>query len=349
MGGMSADWPRIGVIGCGSIGRTHLAAYRANGVAPVAVADADSVALDRAVREFGGRGFIEADELIGRGIVDAISVCTPPASHRGIVERALRAEIAVLCEKPMATTVEDAEAMVASAEQTGVLLAVGFCHRFQPQIERMRDLTRSGELGTVLMFRNRFAGHLREVEKRWFSNGAIAGGGVLFDTSVHSIDLFRYLVGEPVRVEALMSSTATLLGPALDVEDTGVIVLRSESGTLGVIEASWRTPPGEWILTLYGTRATAEMDYGTNQLRLSRPDQTEWDLIETPDGNRFEREIAHFLACVRGKDSPRVTAADGLSANRVLVAAYASAVRGDGGTEGPRDGGDYRGSVAGPL
>jgi predicted dehydrogenase len=167
------------VVGCGSIGRTHLAAYRANGVVAAAVADADPKAVRRAVEEFGGKEFGSAEELIASGLVDAISVCTPPATHREIVEMALMARIAVLCEKPMATTVEDAEAMFAAAERDGVLLAVGFCHRFQPQIERMRDLLLNGELGTVLMFRNRFGGHLQNAEQRWFSDAAVAGGGAL--------------------------------------------------------------------------------------------------------------------------------------------------------------------------
>jgi predicted dehydrogenase len=319
--------PRVAVIGCGTIGRTHLEAYRASGVGPVALADADQAALDAATATYGGRGYLDYRDLILSGEVDAVSVCTPPASHREIVVAALEAGIAVLCEKPMATTVQDADAMAAVAARTGTLLTIGLCHRFQPHIERLRELAQEGELGTTLMFRNRFAGHLGGVEKTWFARPDVAGGGVIFDTCVHSVDLFRYLVGEPERVEALSATRETSLGPALPVEDTAIVILKAGCGTLGVIEASWRTPPGEWTVTLYGTKATATVDYNTGQLRVRRAGQADWQLVDVPPGNRFERQIASFLACLRGTGPPRVTADDGVAANRILAAAYASAGR----------------------
>ena len=316
---------RVGVIGCGGIGRTHLNAYRANGVVPVAVADSNQRAVDAAVAEFGGRGYPDFDELIRVGGVDAVSICTPPASHREIVVTALEAGIAVLCEKPMATSVADAEAMAVVADRTGTLLTIGFCHRFQPHVERLRDLVANGDLGTVLMFRNRFAGHLKQVEQTWFARPEVAGGGVMFDTCVHSVDLFRFLVGEPERVKALSASTPTALGPALDVEDTAIISLSTASGALGVIEASWRTPPGEWTLTIYGTAGSATVDYATDELRLRPAGKGDEQVVEVPAGDRFEREIAHFMAAVQGHEPPRVTARDGVAANRILAAAYASA------------------------
>lgn len=322
------DQPRIGVIGCGTIGQTHLDAYRANGIAPTALADANPTALAAATGTYGGQGFSDPAHLLASGSIDAVSVCTPPASHPEIVTTALEAGIAILCEKPLATAVAAAEAMVATADRTGVLLAVGFCHRYQPQIERLRDLIQAGDLGTVLMFRNRFAGHLKGVEATWFAQPTIAGGGVIVDTCVHSVDLFRFLIGEPTRVQALTATTATPLGPALKVEDSAVITLRTADGVLGVIEASWRTPPGEWTLTLYGTGGTAVVDYATDQLRLLRAGAADWEKIETPDGDRFEREIAAFLTAIQGGDPPRATGADGLAATRILDAAYRSAAAG---------------------
>jgi UDP-N-acetylglucosamine 3-dehydrogenase len=328
--GTEDERPRIGVIGCGAVGRTHLDAYRANGVAPAALADSSQEALDAATAAYGGRGYLDVRDLLGSGTVDAVSVCTPPSSHLAIVTAALEAGIAVLCEKPLATRVEDAEALANAAERSGSLLTVGFCHRFQPQIERLRDLAQGGDLGTVLMFRNRFAGHLPAVERTWFSRADIAGGGVMVDTCVHSVDLFRHLVGEPERVEALVSTTATELGPALGVEDSAIIVLRTATGALGSIEASWRTPPGEWTVTLYGTAGAATVDYGSEQLRVRMGDEPDWRVVDVPPGNRFEREIANFLASVRGAARPGVTAADGVAATRILAAAYASARAGVG-------------------
>lgn len=321
---MTATTPRVGVIGTGSIGRTHIRAWQANGITPVAFADANPAALDAIVAEYGGDGYPDGLDLIGADKVDIVSICTPPRFHADLAIAALDAGIAVLCEKPMARTLAEAERMAATVERTGTLFSVGFCHRFQPQIETLKAMIDRGDLGTVMSFRNRFAGHKADAATTWFSNPALAGGGVLADTSVHSIDLFRHLVGEPVNVAAMVSSRETDLGPKLEVDDTAALLLQTADGAIGVIESSWRTPAGEWTLAIQGTKGSAVMDYGAMALRLSR-DGTHWEDVPVADGDRFTREFAHVLACWRGEATPRVTAADGLAANRILDRAYRSA------------------------
>jgi UDP-N-acetylglucosamine 3-dehydrogenase len=319
------DQPRIGVIGCGGIGRTHLKTYAALGIAPSALADSFPGALQEAVGTYGGRGFSDYRELIASGEVDAVSVCTPPAFHREICITALQAGLAVLCEKPMAISLGDAEEMAQVAAETGNLLTLGFCHRFQPHIETLKDLIEAGELGTIRMFRNRFAGIMANAEQTWFSNPAIAGGGAMFDTGVHSVDLFRHLIGDPIRVEAVATTVKTAVGPKLEVEDSAIITMQTSDGALGVIEVSWRTAPGEWVVAVYGTAGTAVIDYDSEELRVNRTGGEGWQLVEVPAGNRFERELSHFLDCVQGKATPRITALDGVAANRMLDQAYRSA------------------------
>jgi predicted dehydrogenase len=313
----------VGVIGTGNIGRTHIRTWQAVGVTPVAYADANARALEATVAEHGGQGFADGLDLIRSGNVDLVSVCTPPVFHRDLVIAALEAGVAVLCEKPMARTLADAEAMHAAAERTGTLFTVGFCHRFQPHLEVLKALVDAGDLGTVISYRNRFAGHKADAEKTWFANPEIAGGGVLADTSVHSIDMFRYLVGEPVAVHAFTSTRETELGPALEVDDTAVLTLQTAEGAIGVIESSWRTPGAEWTVAVYGTAGTAYVDYANLTLTLVGTDRQS-RVIDVPEGDRFEREFAHLLACWRGEATPRVTSADGLAANRILDAAYRS-------------------------
>lgn len=321
---MSAVSPRVGIVGTGSIGRTHLRAWQANGVTPAAFADANPAALDDVIAQHGGDGYPDGLDLIGAHKVDIVSICTPPRFHADLAVAALEAGIAVLCEKPMARTLAEAERLAAAVERTGTLFSVGFCHRFQPQIETLKAMIERGDLGTVMSFRNRFAGHKADAATTWFSDPELAGGGVLADTSVHSVDLFRHLVGEPVNVAAMISSRKTDLGPKLDVDDTAALLLQTAEGAIGVIEASWRTPAGEWTLAIHGTQGTAVMDYGEMTLRVSR-DGAHWEDVPVEPGDRFEREFAHFLACWRGEATPRVTAADGLAANRILARAYRSA------------------------
>lgn len=318
--------PRVGVIGIGTIGRTHIRTWKAVGVAPVAYADANAEALAVTVAEHGGEGFADGLDLIRSGKVDLISVCTPPVFHRDLVIAALEAGVAVLCEKPMARTLDDAEAMQAAAERTGTLFTVGFCHRFQPHLEVLKAMIHDGELGTIMSYRNRFAGHKADAEQTWFANPAIAGGGVLADTSVHSIDMFRYLVGEPVAVHAFTSTRETELGPKLEVDDTAALLLQTADGAIGVIESSWRTPGAEWSVAVYGTGGTAYVDYQDLTLTVVGLDRQS-RVIAVPEGDRFQREFAHLLACWRGEATPRVTSADGLAANRILDAAYRSSER----------------------
>jgi predicted dehydrogenase len=318
----SAATPRVGVIGLGSIGRTHINAWKANGITPVAFADAVPTALEGAVAEHGGEGFDDGVKLIQSGTVDIVSICTPPVFHKDLAIAAAEAGVAVLCEKPLARTLADAEAIAEAVERTGTLLTVGFCHRFQPEIEKLKAMIDGGELGDVMTFRNRFAGLKADAHTTWFGNPAIAGGGVLADTNVHSIDLFRYLIGDPDGIHAFLSTRETEHGPKLQVDDTAVLTLKTPEGVLGVIESSWRTPPGEWTVTVYGTKGTAVVDYKEMTLRKQDTNGT-WHDIPVESESRFNREFAHFLACWRGEAEQRVTVRDGVAANRILDAAYA--------------------------
>ena len=316
--------PRVAVVGAGGIGRVHLNAYRQVGADLVGVADPDAAAVDRAAREFGIEGFDNAADMLERLEPDLISICTPPGLHAEPAINALRAGVAVLCEKPMARTVEECTTMAAAAAESGSLLTVGFCHRFQPEINAIREAIRSGRIGTVLTYRNVFAGPLDGVETTWFSRPALSGGGVVLDTCVHSVDLFRYLIGEVDQVRAATATTATDRGPALEVEDSALLTLRSTSGVLGVIEASWRVAPGEATVTVCGSNGRLQLDYST--MTLTEVDAAgDVTTIEVATDDRFVRQARHVLQCVSDGRQPEVTPVDGVRAAAVLHDAYSSA------------------------
>jgi predicted dehydrogenase len=317
---MTAASPRVGVIGAGGIGRTHLRAYADAGTAAVAVTDIDAARSAAAAEEFGVVAYPDLAAMILGADLDAVTVCTPPAHHLPTALQAIGGGLAVLCEKPMAMSKTECDQMIEAAQAAGVLLTVGFCHRFQPHIEAMRAAVRRGEIGTVLSFRNRFSGHLAGVEDSWFSRPEISGGGVLMDTCVHSVDLFRHLVGDVADARGVTATTATPLGPALEVEDTAVLALRSTAGVLGVIEASWRARPGEALISLHGTDGALQLDYSTLTLSRHPADGSEPQHLAVADDNRFTLQARHFLACLRGEEQLRVTAEDGAAALAVLDA-----------------------------
>jgi predicted dehydrogenase len=145
------------------------------------------------------------------------------------------------------------------------------------------------------------------------------------DTSIHSVDLFRHLVGEVRDAAAAVHS----FHPAITtVEDSGAMILVAEDGAIGVIEASWMTPWSANVVEIYGERGAAAIDYDSGITRYRRADDPEWTHAETGGDSRFVKELRHFAAVVRGEADARVTGEDGLRAIEIVYQAYRTAVSG---------------------
>jgi len=310
---------KIGIVGCGGIGAVHVKSWaQVEGARIVAACDADAERAEatgaKAYTDFGA--MLEGEEL------DAVDICTPPHLHASIAVAALERGLPVLCEKPLARTPEEARELVQAAEQRGTLLMTAFCHRFHPPVEWVRDLLQSGKLGRPLMFRNRFGTRFKGVEERWFSNGEISGGGTLMDTSVHSVDLFRYLVGE---IRSASGAVHSFHPSIRSVEDSAAMVVQGEDGAIGVIEASWMTPWSANVVEIYAERGVAVIDYNTGETRYILEGEADWTKAQPEAGDRFVRELQHFAAVLRGEAEPRMTGRDGLRAVEVIHQVYAGA------------------------
>jgi predicted dehydrogenase len=312
---------RVAVIGCGGIGGTHLMRWaEVSGAQVVAVCDVDTATAMRTATEFGAEAHTDWFSLLKGGGLDLLDICTPPDQHAVIARHALAGGLHVLCEKPLARTPEEARGMLLQAEKSDRLLMPAFCHRFHPPILFARELIENDDLGRIIMFRNRFSGLFTGIENRWFSDPDIAGGGSLIDTAVHSIDLFRYLVGEV----ASASGKIAAFNPKIRVEDSAVITLQAENGALGVIESSWATPGGRNVVELYGTAGSCFVDYDGGQVQYKTADMAVWETREVGGPDRFQREILHFSDAARGLQPPLVTARDGLRANEIIAEIYAA-------------------------
>jgi predicted dehydrogenase len=321
---MSETPTKIGIIGTGNIAHAHMRSYAADGRVRLAgMADADSERARRAAQEFRGRAYADFVEMLDAERPAAVSVCTPPVSHRDIAVECFKRGVHVLCEKPLAYNAQQARQMVQSAAEHGALLMTAFCHRFHEPVVRAKALINRGRLGRILMYRNRFGGRI-PMAGRWFGSKAQAGGGALLDTSIHSADLFRFLVGEVVAVSAV----ADTMVQQVDVEDSAAMLLRSASGAIGVIEASWCTPYGVNDIEIYGERGAAIVDYDNNRLRYMIDGLKRWNTLRPKGPDRFSLEVRHFIDCVRGEATLQVTGNDGLQAQLIVEAAYRSAAEG---------------------
>lgn len=315
---------RVAVIGAGGIGGTHLNAYRA--VADlceiVAVADVNLTAAQERAAQFGGAAFAAYPELLAQVQPDAISICTPPNLHLPIAQAAAARGIAILCEKPPARTLAETQALVDAAVAGGSLLQFAFCHRFHQPVQQAQALIASGRLGKVVQIYNRFGFRFARAGHSWFTEAEIAGGGILIDTLVHSVDIFRALAGEVKSVAASVSTTLD----AIQVEDSASLLLTSEQQVIGVLTCSWVTPVSEAEVRIYGTAGEAVIDYGQSDgLRYRLADDAAWTQLPFDQPNRFAQQARAFLTAVAHQTPPVVSGQDGLAVMRVIDAAYHAA------------------------
>jgi len=317
---------RVGVIGCGAIAQeAHLPGYAACEQAKVtAVCDIDEARARETATRFGvPKVYLSHLELLRDPDVDAVSICTPNNLHATQMIDALRAGKAVLGEKPMTTTREDARAVLAAAEATGSLLMVGFTHRFILGNRYMKRLMAAGEIGQINSIRVRMA-HRGPYDSwvaksDWFFRHEMAGGGAVLDMGIHALDILRYLGGE---VAEVMGMTATRVHPIVD-EDMAVMVARFDSGALGYVETGWHSRPGFNGIEVYGTEGSMVHDYRVGlRVRNAKGEEQPLNQAELTGPGGHNLEIQHFVDCALGGRQPEVGGLDGLKAIDLALRVY---------------------------
>ncbi|QIG43328.1 Gfo/Idh/MocA family oxidoreductase [Nocardioides anomalus] len=329
---------RIGILGVAHTG--HAWAYTRGltslpDVDLVGVHDADPEHA-RWIRQDFGVPFLEDPEaLLARA--DAVLVCSANADHRGHVELAAAHGRSVLCEKPLATTLEDAEAMVEACARAGVQLHTAFPSRFVPVVARAREAVRSGRLGDLVgvVGGNRGRPPLPPSYPPWITDPVAAGGGALIDHSVHVTDAIRHVTG--LEVAEVSAEAGELLWGA-GVDDVAVVSLRFTGGAVGSVDPSWSVPADhpwdyDFYLRLVGTEGSLDVTDTAESLRL----------VSTHEGGprglrqaSFAEDadlamLTAFVTSVRLGElqEPCASGADGLRALEVALAGYRSAERGE--------------------
>lgn len=310
---------KIGIIGCGQIAEAHLKGFAACGTEVTAFADADA-ARSKAMADKtpGGRAFSSYRELVADAGVDAVVICTPPNSHREIAVTALGAGLHVLCEKPLASTLDDALAIESAAAAGGKVVMTAFRHRFLPAHQMMKRLLAERGLGKPVIFQNVFGGPSRECAGKWFCNQAVAGGGVFLDTCVHGVDLFRFYCGE----------IQTCAGQAVrdfegtTVEDSGVMMLRSRSGVLGTVTGSWNIGTWRMAVEILAENGRVLYDYAKPSEILLEDADGKTESIPVAKSEGFQEQAAYFLSCIESGTPAEPGAFDGRRAVEVITGIY---------------------------
>ncbi|CAG9620796.1 Gfo/Idh/MocA family protein [Sutcliffiella rhizosphaerae] len=256
---------RVGVVGCGSIAKhRHLPEYHANqNVELVALCDVVLERAEHAVETYGGKAYSNYQEMIDREELDIVSVCTPNYLHAPVSIYASKSGVHVLCEKPMATSKEEADEMIAAAKASGTKLMIAHNQRFVPSHQKARQLIESGEVGKIYSFRTAFGhpgpeGWSVDGKDSWFFRKEEAFIGAMGDLGVHKSDLMRYLLGEEiVEVGAFIETSAK---ENTDVDDTAVCALKTESGIVGTLAASWSYKREDNSTIIYAEKAVLRLE-----------------------------------------------------------------------------------------
>ena len=290
------------------------------------------VAAQHGIPEGAVHGYAELERLRDNPAVQAVYIALPNAMHREYTERAAAIGKHVLCEKPMATTVADCEAMVGACQRAGVRLMIAYRSQYQPHHRATIALIRGGELGR-LRFIEAANTQSNGPGPQWRYNGPMAGGGALPDIGLYCLNATRYLTGEEP-VEAFATTYSPPGDPRFaEVEESITFQLRFPSGVLANCLSSYGSYENR-SLRLHFERGSLEMPHAfayegqrlVVQRRAGEVGAEEERIIKPR--NQFAQEIDHFAACVRTGRQPHTPGEEGRQDQALMEALYRSAREG---------------------
>ncbi|TML74462.1 MAG: Gfo/Idh/MocA family oxidoreductase [Actinobacteria bacterium] len=307
---------RIGIVGAGWIAADHAVVLaKREDVEVVAVCDMERTRAEQLAPP-GASVYETWEDLLDSEPVDALWVCLPPLHHRGPTVEALGRGVHVYLEKPIARSAEDADAIVAAADQSEAVCAVGYQWHATEVLDDLRS-TLDGQSVSLVVGRSIGPTGTRP----WFLDRAQGGGNVL-ERGSHQIDLARVIAGDVVHVQAAASAVllAQATGERGDIEDAATLVLRHASGALSTIVLAW---------TSAGQPSTYEVDVAASEATLRLTLDPEFSLAGVSKGEQvearsrehpFERSIARFLEAARADDPTRVFCTPSDAARTLAVA-----------------------------
>ncbi|MCK4323922.1 MAG: Gfo/Idh/MocA family oxidoreductase [Armatimonadetes bacterium] len=322
-----SDKPRIGMI---SFAHIHAFSYlnvllSMPDIELVGIAD-DDAERGRQVAAEAGLPYLDSEEALLEE-ADGVIVTTENVRHREMVLRAAQADVDVMCEKPLATTMADGREMISACREAGVQLMAAFPCRFAPAFVEARQMIETGQLGRILAIN---ATNRGRNPGGWFVQPELSGGGTALDHTVHIVDLMRVVTGqEPATVYAELD---TVYNPELEVEDCGLLSIEFGDGCIAALDCSWSRPPhypvwGDATMTIIGERGNVAVDLFREHLDYYNNDDQSYTWAaygESPDHSL----ISAFVHSVRSGEPVPATGEDGLRAVEVALAAYESVEQG---------------------
>jgi predicted dehydrogenase len=323
----------VAIIGAGNVGGIRGRVIQDSFDARVRfVADIDPAHAHRLAETMGSEATTDWRRAIQSHEVDLVVVCTPTKFHPEAVLTALRAGKHVLCEKPLARSLAEAEEVVEAAETQKLILKTGFNYRNMGHVRKAKELIDKDLLGPLYYLRCRYGhGGRPGYEKHWCTDQELSGGGVLLEQGIHVIDLVRYLLDEPTYV---MAETSCLFWDFPEVEDNCFLLLKTRNSRTAQIHISWTQWVNIFSLEIFGRDGYLHLTgrdghygpqrlvWGKRQPNHSRPVEEVFEFPLADDS--WTREWNEFIDAIHTGRQPMGSGNDSIQALRLIEAAYES-------------------------
>ncbi len=332
---------RVGIFGAGSIAqKRHIRETAENpNVELVAVCDIVKERAEQVAKQYGMKAYEDYKELLAKENIDAVIVCTPNYLHAPMSIYSLKAGKHVLCEKPMAISSLEAEEMIRTAKENGKFLMIGHNQRLMKPHVKAKEILESGKLGKILTFRTTF-GHggpeswsVAQSLKTWFFKKEEAFVGAMGDLGVHKADLIRWLIGEEISEVAAFVSTLDKKydnGQLINVDDNATCILKTKSGIIGSLIASWTYKGGEDNGTIiYCEKGVLKIGYDPEfQVIVNYKDDTR-DCYNVGGISTNLKQLNSgvsdlFIDCILNGREPEISGDEGLKALNIILACLES-------------------------
>jgi UDP-N-acetylglucosamine 3-dehydrogenase len=301
----------VGVIGVGAMGQNHVRVYsKIKNANLLAISDLTKGTLAKVSKEYHTVGYVDYGNVLEMPEIEAVSVCVPTTYHYEVVMSAIEQGKHVLVEKPIAFTLDEAKEMVDAAQDAGVKLATGHVERFNPAVLEAKRIIDSGVIGEVVSASAKRVGPFPP---------RIKDVGVTIDLAIHEVDIMFYLFDSPVsRVYANMGSRLE----KCEFEDHAELMMKFESGTVGVLETNWLTPYKKRQLEIIGVDGIISIDYIDQTVQVYGKNAQK---VNVTHKEPLKEELNSFLSCIVSDEEPKITGEDGIHALKVVLAAMKSA------------------------
>lgn len=321
---------RVGIVGAGSMGHAHAVGWAGTDAEMVGVADLDRAGGEALAAQYGWRYFDGLDSLLPE--VDVVDLCVPTHLHYDMVLPAAQAGKHILCEKPIALTLERGKEMIAGCKAAGVRLFIGMVIHFFPEYVAVKRAIDTGRVGAPQVIRlTRASYRPKKPADNWFMDNA-KSGGMMLDLMIHDFEYARWLAGD---VERVFAKSVSVEHPEI-AEDHALAVLRFRSGAMAHIEGSWAYPVPMFSckIEVAGDAGLVEWEGDRTMPIISHLHKTDGEasdvalpgspLAEDP----WSAEVRHFWDALKHDKPFAVTAEDALAGLQIALAARASAQTG---------------------